>query len=284
MSTLRNITNTYESFQQLIFFYENQKDKLFTDIHLELRQWFAANLSTALGVILDSISDLNEIHFDFITHETKQILLKNEFLSYYGFDKVQDNYNTTIKYQKLKPTDGKFFKTYVVEELLNRDELPEMSIPLREKMIEAIYEIFVNAQIHSDSEFIYTCGQFFPRKNKIEFTIADNGIGFKERVNRRFKSNLNAQKAISWAVQDRNTTKNVTGGIGLALLREFISKNRGKMQIISNEGYYEFINGNEYTQEFQGSFPGTIVNLQFKTDDPKNYLLQSEVKNINDIF
>ncbi|MDR4507873.1 MAG: hypothetical protein MRJ65_06500 [Candidatus Brocadiaceae bacterium] len=44
------------------------------------------------------------------------------------------------------------------------------------KITESIYEIFVNAQIHSETDFIYTCGQFFPNKHMIEFTIKDTGI------------------------------------------------------------------------------------------------------------
>jgi|SRR5690625_2672199 len=284
MSILKNINNSYSSYQQLISFYQKYKDSMFEDINIEFRQWFAANLSAALGIVLDSVSELNFIHFEYIKPEIKQILLRNEFLSYYGFKKLRDVNHTTIKYLKLKPTDGKFFKTYVIKELLNREELPDMSLPLKEKMVESIYEIFVNAQIHSECTFIYTCGQFFPKKNKIEFTIADNGIGFKKRINKHFNANLTSQQAISWAVQDRKTTKSVTGGIGLALLKEFISKNKGKMQIVSNDGYYHYIEGNQETREFKGEFPGTIVNLQFRTDDSSNYTLKSELEDINDIF
>ena len=65
---------------------------------------------------------------------------------------------------------------------------------VKEKIVEAICEIFVNAQIHSETEFIYTCGQFYPQNNKIEFTIVDTGVGFRENVNKRFQSNLSAQK------------------------------------------------------------------------------------------
>lgn len=163
MSILKNINNSYSSYQQLISFYQKYKDTMFEDINIELRQWFAANLSAALGIVFDSISESNYMRFEYIKPEIKQILLRNEFLSYYGFKKLRDVNHTTIKYLKLKPTDGKFFKTYVIKELLAREELPNMSLPLKEKMVEAIYEIFVNAQIHSESTFIYTCGHNHPK-------------------------------------------------------------------------------------------------------------------------
>jgi len=285
MTQIININNTFGSYQRLIDFYQEHKDKDFDTIHVEIRQWFSANMCAALGGVLDIFSDnINNIEFDHISPEIKQILLKNDFLSYFGHSRIIDNHHTTIRFLKLKLTDGKYFNNYVVDELLGRAELPNMSHLVKTKMTEAIYEIFVNAQIHSESNYIYTCGQFFPRENKIEFTIVDTGIGFKRKINDRFGSNLSSIQAIKWATQDRNTTKiGITGGIGLALLKEFILKNKGKMQIISDDGFYQFDSHGEQMQLFIGSFPGTIVNLQFKTDDNSSYVFKSEFDN-NDIF
>ena len=285
MTQLVNINNTFESYQKLIDFYQEHKDKEFDTIHLELRQWFAANMCAALGGILDDFTDhLNDVKIDYINPDIERILLKNDFLSFFGRSRMVDNYHTTIRFLKLKLSDGKFFNNYVVNELIARTELPKMSYLVKEKMTEAIYEIFVNAQIHSESRQIYTCGQFFPRENTIEFTIVDTGIGFKRKVNERFNANLSSIQAIKWAIMDKNTTKvGVTGGIGLALLKEFIEKNKGKMQIISDDGFYQFDIQGEQSHFFNGSFPGTIVNLQFRTDDNSSYILKKEFDN-NNIF
>lgn len=287
MNRLATINNTFESFQSLIQLYEKHKDELFGDIHLEIHHFFAANMSAALGAVLDKFTaNLNVIHFDYLSPQIETILLKNDFLTYFGKQRAVDVNKTTIKFQKLKPTDGKYFKTYVIEELIEGHiaDLPQMSKGVKEKIVEAIYEIFVNAQIHSETKSIYTCGQFFPNKNKIEFTIVDTGIGFREKINRRFGSNLRATQAIKWAVEEKKTTKEgISGGLGLAVLREFVNDNKGKMQIISNEGFYQYDSDVETLSEFQGEFPGTIVNLQFRTDDNNNYSLKSEI-DINDIF
>ena len=241
MNSLCNIDNSFESYQKLIRFYQGNKDKAFSTIHIELHQWFSANMSAALGAILDKfVAEINDIIFDCIRLEIEKILSKNDFLTYYGKPRAIDTNKTTIKFQKLKLTDGKYFKTYVIEELMkgNSATLPIMSNGVKEKIVEGIYEIFVNAQIHSGSEFIYTCGQFFPQKNKIEFTIADTGIGFKEKINQHFHSHLSAVQAIEWAVKNKHTTKtDVPGGIGLAILKEFIELNKGKMQIVSSDGF-----------------------------------------------
>lgn len=287
MTKLATVNDTFDSYQGLITFFESNKDNIFSNIHLEITSFFSANMSAVLGAILDKFTNnLNDIHFDYLSPQIESILLKNDFLTYYGKQRAIDVNKTTIKFQKLKPTDGKYFKSYVIEELIDGHitDLPKMSQGVKEKMVEAIYEIFVNAQIHSETDFIYTCGQFFPNMNKIEFTIVDTGIGFKEKINQRFNSNLSSIQAIEWAVKDRMTTKQkISGGIGLALLKEFVKMNKGKMQIISNEGFYQYDSMGEKSREFIGEFPGTIVNLQFRTDDKSNYLLKSEI-DINDIF
>jgi len=285
MDSLDNIRSNYDSYQKIISFYQKNKEKSFKVFHVELHGWFSANMSAVLGSVLDLfINKMNVISFDYI--DSKTILQKNNFLSYFGQEIISDLNNTTIKYKKIEPTDGRYFKKYVIDELVYRNELPKMSSGLKEKIIEAIYEIFVNAQIHSYTKNIYTCGQFFPKKNKIEFTIVDTGIGFRENIYRNFKKEISATQAICWAVQDRNTTKtNITGGIGLAFLKEFISINKGKMQIISDQGFFEYDGQKNKieTKLFEAPFPGTIVNLQFCTDDPNNYSLKEEINN-NDIF
>lgn len=162
--------------------------------------------------------------------------------------------------------------------------MPKMSNAAKNAIAEGIYEIFVNAQMHSQTKSIFTCGQFFPKKNKIEFTITDIGIGFKNNINKRFNSKLNAVEAIQWAVKDTHTTKiDTPGGIGLAKLIEFLKINTGKLQIISNEGYYEFSDNIEKKENFIGEFPGSIVNLQFNTDDSNSYILKEEV-DLSNIF
>jgi hypothetical protein len=285
MNNLRGINNDFDSYQQLINFYQVNRDKDFEVINLSINGWFSANMSSALGAIIEILkSNINDVKFVNLGSSVETILKKNNFLSYYGHTQLWDSNHTTIKYLKLKPIDGKYFKDYIFDELLGRNELPNMSQGVKNKIAEAIYEIFVNAQIHSETEYIFTCGQFYPQKDKIEFTITDIGVGFKNKINKTFNSNLTAEQAILWAVKDKNTVKKGTpGGIGLAFLKEFTEKNNGKIQIISNDGFYQFNDNKEETRVFTSDFPGTIVNLQFKTNDKSSYILTEEI-DLDDIF
>ena len=158
-----------------------------------------------------------------------------------------------------------------------------MTDALKRRLAESIYEIFINAKMHSQTEKIFICGQFFPAKKKIEFMITDIGIGIKNVINNRFNSNLSSIQAIEWAIKDRNTTKNgVSGGIGLALLHEFIKLNQGVVQIVSNDGFWELTESGTTTSNFTGEFPGTMVNISVRTDDLNQYMLSSE--KTEDIF
>lgn len=284
--TLTDINTSYSCYNQFANLYAKLNDIDFENITINLNNWFGANMSAVLGGILDKISILNSISIASNKSLILSILKKNNFLANYGYEKVPDTNGTTIKYLKLKPTESRYFNDYVMNELLSQSALPEMSDALRKKIAESIYEIFVNAQIHSGTDYIYTCGQFFPNKHKIEFTIVDMGLGFKNIINNRFKlsKTITSTQAIKWAVVDGHTTKtDVSGGLGLSLLEEFIKLNGGKFQIISDDGFYE-LGTTENTAFLETAFPGTIVNMEFRTDDVHSYSLSSEVNNIEDIF
>lgn len=285
MFSLKNLNNNYRSYQHLINFYQEFEDYEFNEIEIELSGWFSANLSAALGAILDKfLYNYNEVSFIQIDNKIHEILSKNKFLLFWGDNIRKDFNNTTIHYQKIKKTDGRFFKSYIQENLIGRKELPNMSKSLKDKISEAIYELFVNAQIHSETDYIYTCGQVYPNKNRIDFTIVDTGIGIKNKINKAFKSNISADKAIGWALENGNTTKkDISGGIGLTILKEFIQLNKGKLQIVSNDGFLEINTSHTIQNLFVGEFPGTIVNIEFCTDDNSNYYLNT-LTDINEIF
>jgi len=156
-----------------------------------------------------------------------------------------------------------------------------MTPGLLKKFRESIFEIFSNAVIHSETKLgIFSCGQFFPKKHRLDFSIADLGIGIQRNVQKKGRLNLSVEQAIIWAISEKNTTKTgpIPGGIGLKLLREFILKNEGRLQIVSDAGYWELSEGKEGTRSFLEPFPGTVVNIEINTKDTKSYCLASEVR------
>lgn len=278
-----NIQTNYSSYNYFGEFYNRYKDISFENITIHLDTWFEANMCAVLGGLLDRLKPVNEISITSNDKRIVTILQKNGFLAGFGHNAIYDQNNTTIQYLKLKANENRFFSSYVNNELLTKSGFPTMTESLKRKISESIYEIFVNAQMHSNSEYIYTCGQFYPKKHKIEFTIVDMGQGFKANINNRFDRNLSSIQAIRWATENGRTTKiDAPGGIGLAILKEFITMNGGTFQIISYDGFYQ-IGKNEQELELKYAFPGTIVNMEFRTDDTCSYSLTSEA-DINNIF
>jgi len=264
-------------------FYQIYKNISFDKIMVRLDSWFEANMCAVLGGLLDIIKPVNQISITSNDNKIVTILKKNGFLANYGYSVEYDRNNTTIQYLKLKANENRYFSSYVNNELLTKTGFPSMTEALKRKISESIYEIFVNAQMHSKSEYIYTCGQFYPKKQKIAFTIVDMGQGFKANINNRFRHNLSSIQAIKWATENGSTTKtDAPGGIGLAILKEFITMNKGNFQIVSYDGFYQ-VGKDEKAIQLKHSFPGTVVNMEFRTDDTLSYSLASEA-DISNIF
>lgn len=106
-----------------------------------------------------------------------------------------------------------------------------MSQALNKRFLQSLLEIFQNAAIHSQSgPGVFICGQFYPQKQRLDFTIADAGIGIRENVRQYTgRPKMNSCDAIRWALEEGNTTKTgkQPGGLGLKLLKDFICLNKG---------------------------------------------------------
>lgn len=277
------VKSTYDGFDTIIDLYNYTKDTFIDQVEIDFSktQWFEANLLAILGAILSKLEgDLCTVNLTGLSRKLEEVFSKNHFLSNFGGFKIEDFYQTTIKYKKFKPNEEKVFKYYLDNELLSKTVLPQMSAGLRKKINESIFEIFNNAIIHGGSNDIFSCGQFYPKSNKLDFTIVDLGKSIKANVNKYLNKNLNGIEAIDWAVQEGNTTKigDTPGGLGLSLIREFLKFNEGKIQIISCDGYWFQSRGKINQLSFNDEFDGTIVNLEFNLSDTNSYCLKSELK------
>ena len=278
---LREIRSDYEGFAQLIELAARTSDLVFDSTSIDMRtaNWLDANMCAPFGAILYKVSrNLNTVKLLNIPDQVETILSKNAFLSSYGRAKRPDTYGTTIEYKRFEPKDDRYFASYVERHLVGKG-MPQMTVRLLKKIRESIFEIFSNAVIHSETKLgIFACGQYFPHKNRLDFSIADLGIGIRQNVKKKRGLDLLAEKAIGWAMDGKNTTKSgsIPGGLGLKLLREFITLNRGRLQIVSDRGYWVLSNGQVATRTFPYPFPGTVVNIEINTADKGSYRLTSE--------
>ena len=192
---------------------------------------------------------------------------------------MPDRWGTTDFYERFDVGDDRYFSAYIEHGLIRRPEMPKMSPGLLKKFRESVFEIFSNAVLHSHTELgIFSCGQFFPARNRFDFTVADLGIGIRKNVCDNLRQDLSPVDALIWATQEHNTTKRgkVPGGLGLTLLSEFIDLNGGCIRIVSDAGYWRRKNKRTNTSLLGQPFPGTVVSVEINTADHSSYRLISE--------
>lgn len=275
------IENNYQSFSVLIDLYQQLMKLFVEDVYIDFSNtsYLEANLSALMGAIIDNAGVLVNVNFENFQSRVRTILQKNDFLSNYGYAKMDDRYDTTIKYKKFRSKDTQPFYIYINDELLTKHDFPQMSESFRKDFAKSLLEIFVNADIHAHCDFVYTCGQYFPNKKDLYFTIVNTGTTIKQNVCNFFnRDDVSGMKAINWAVQKNTTTKQgISGGLGFETVRNFIRQNKGALQIISDNGYWsENIYGSINMNEFSKPFVGTVVNLKIKMDDTQDYKTKEE--------
>ncbi|RMD96483.1 MAG: ATP-binding protein [Calditrichaeota bacterium] len=280
------VQSEFDGFSFLIDFHARTKGFFLQDITLDFSEtsWFDANLLAGLGAILSRLEDeLNHIRIINLPSNIATVFKRNQFLSHFGGYKIQDFYRTIVRYAKFKSSDEQVFKIYLEKELLSIEGMSNMSGSLRKKVNESIFEIFNNAIIHGGCTYVFSCGQHFPKKRRLDFAVADLGATIKKNVCAYLNKDLTGEEAIKWAVTEKHTTKTgpIPGGLGLKLIREFIAVNKGRMQIVSADGFWEQRETQINSATFQQEFPGTIVNLEFNIDKNYSYGLSSEIDTKN---
>lgn len=216
-----------------------------------------------------------------------ELFERNRFFELYTEKemKIEDKRQTTINFQRhsLEEENSEKFYGYIENKFLNHYRLDGISGVLKEKIQESIIELYTNIIQHGESEFVSTCGQFFPKNKKLIFSIGNLGNTFFEKISKK-TGIIQESECIEWALEESNSTKDIPGGIGLYTFREFIKSNRGHIQIISGKGFYEEFYS-EQIQDFKKNkkklsykLPGTIVTLIINLN--QNLILEEDLYNL----
>jgi anti-sigma regulatory factor (Ser/Thr protein kinase) len=174
--------------------------------------------------------------------------------------------------------DTKSIAAYLGEDWLGREWL-DVSPRLRNEIVGKIIEIYVNAFEHSGSPIgTVSCGQHYPSQKTLTLTVADFGIGIAGSVQRFLPHReLSDVEAMEWAFERGHTTKPQRGprGLGLKLLRDFVSVNRGSLEVYSCSAYARFTSNTPSLAALPAFFEGTIIHISLQCDE-SHYMLASE--------
>jgi len=285
---LPTIHSHHDGFESMANLASESKELLFDKLEIDFSRcrFFDANMAAPLAAVIAGVADnLNSIEIVNISTSIERILRKNRFLENYGYTALEDTNRTTIPFQRLQLSDGGRFEDYIQYHLKGKG-IPDMSEGLGRIFKQSIFEVFQNVVIHSGSRLgVFVCGQFYPNLQRLDLTLADWGVGMRTNVRNYLKQNVSSVEAIRWALMQGHTTKTGSqpGGVGLTFLKEFITSNEGKIQIVSRQGFYEFQSGKEEVFKMESDYPGTVVNLEINTADTKTYRLMPEISP-EDIF
>lgn len=248
------------------------------------------NLCAILGNILEGLkARQNTVNITNVKISVLRSLALTNFLQEFEYKFVAPKYNlTSIPYKKFNLEDEAAAKMFFDSELFAKPGMPQMSELAKKAILRNIFEICVNAITHAGCDYVHCCGQVFDLRAdpKVLMTFVDLGKTIKANVNNFLRSNKSGNESIRWALEEGNTTKagNEPGGLGLKLLQDLIYHNKGKLQIVSGNGFVEISNA---TPTFIGQaldFPGTIVTIEIKLNDPTFYILSNEKQNPQNIF
>lgn len=122
----------------------------------------------------------------------------------------------------------------------------------------------MNAIEHANIKHpIFACGQYFPEKNLLKFTLVDLGDGFLKKISIKTNGKINDYKsAIVWATTDTNTTRdNNLGGTGLKDLKKYCDDNNGSLHICSGDGYVNFLKDKTFESKLKTPLDGSLINI-----------------------
>lgn len=282
---MSNLQTSFRSHNELAHLFSNIEsfhgDKLILDFRKVT--FISANQFAVLGCMLSHFHNQHlstQIMFANVSAKLESVMRVNGFGKHFSYDLLPDTYNTAIPYKIFNVSQIDEFEKYILMEIFSRKDIPKMSNLVRDSIIDNILEIFNNVKEHTNSCTLYTCGQYFPSKSLLYFTITDSGETIPYNVSSFLQEHEIGidTSSLEWAMQSGNSTRrsDSPGGLGLYLLSDFIRLNCGELYIVSgNETFEQTKKGIRY-KYLEYSFSGTIVTMAFNLNDNSSYRFTNE--------
>jgi len=139
---------------------------------------------------------------------------------------------------------------------------------LKQLLVACVSEAYLNVFHHANSPIgVSICGQYFPNKQELDITLIDFGVGIPYNVNNFLPNSLTSPKALLWALKGNTTTTHgMARGLGLKILKNFVQRNSGKLEIYSDTGYVLIDKDGEKSYEISTPFNGIVIQVTLRCD------------------
>lgn len=218
-----DLQNSYKSHNYLCKLAYTLQNSTNTNIIIDLSDinFIASNLFSVLGCIFSEFKEKKSGQDTLRIRGMKSSILdtvqKNGFCEHIGLKKIPDIHNTVIPYKKFGVDEIEEYERYLTLNLFMRNDLPQMTKSVTDIIRDSLLELFKNVKDHTSSNYIYTCGQYFPKSSSLYFTIVDIGETIPYNVH-NFHTDHNLSlpdNSLKWAIMEGNTTSKTNGPRGI---------------------------------------------------------------------
>lgn len=281
---LKNTKTSYQCLCKLCYDFSVLNDAK-VNVNFVDVTFIAGNFFSIIGCIFSTFSVNNnlKIYIKNLRPEIAQVMVKNGFSRYFRNIKSKEQPDdSVIPYQIFNNHEIDLFKEHITIHLLQHHGMPQMSVPLKNRITDNLLEIFGNVRDHSVHSLVYSCGQYFHRNKMLRFSIVDIGTTIRKNVEDFFHEfgKTFSGNALQWAMVRGHSTRRTPepGGLGFSLILEFIKLNQGMFSLISGSEGFEYKLGKETYFDLPFPFSGTIVTMSFYLGDHSSYRLKSEMR------
>lgn len=140
---------------------------------------------------------------------------------------------------------------------------------LRDYLQYLFLELMNNVADHAQADG-YVMTQYYSTNKKVQFAIADRGVGFLSNLKLKYNDIYAEEEAILKALE-KGVTATVqkmyghekNAGYGLYAMFEILKQTEGKFVIISNDTLIRYKNGKYTTKHLDKSWEGAVVAFEF---------------------
>lgn len=278
--------NIIENLLKDFYIVMNSKTELKKEVIIDFSSviWISGEFTPFLATLMRELQH-NGFKVKVIPSNNKRV---SEFLDKNGFnycllnhDITVDTYDTTIQFVELVPQSIDEVNNYIDKKLFQKikNEV-RYDIPKNSSFYASIFELCDNVKVHSGSDVIRLCGQFYPAQSTICFSICDNGITIPKLITNKNKclSDWSDSDLIDWSTKEGNTTKDeFSAGMGLFDTFKSSLASNGSMKILSNFGFWKVKkNGNITKRNLKYPFHGTCVTFSMNTEENDDIIMENE--------
>lgn len=271
-----NIYTDASGIRQILVFYNECKAYFDCTINIKLdnTEWIDGNLCAFLGALVYRLSVENNLKFSMDAKQVSakcKILFANDFLPITQDEKDYKR-KSCLPFRGFLPNQKDEFFNYLENDLFAHNAMPKLSLAIQDELIDNLGEIYGNIEKHAETKLpFFVCGQYYPSKNSLNFTISDLGVGFFKKINAQKTLDIKTcGEAVLWAVAGNSTKPDVPGGTGLKVLNAYLQDNNGSMQIYTGDAAWcsKTVNSVLYpdgVSSLRNNYLGATINLEFNT-------------------